>query len=120
MNSLAIVGVALAPWFGLASGFAVLRGACLGFGVAIWETMLQELVPEHLLARVVSLDFFGTFGLTPIGLAIWAGIANIAPPGALIGSGAGVSCILIAFVMILNVGIRLLSGARVMSASRAD
>jgi MFS family permease len=98
-NSLAIVGVALSPWFGLAAGFAVLRGACLAFGVAIWETMLQELVPEHLLARVVSVDFFGTFGLTPIGLAIWAAIADIAPPGVLIGSGAGVSCVLIALVL---------------------
>ncbi|HYZ76220.1 MAG TPA: MFS transporter [Gaiellaceae bacterium] len=99
VNSLAIVGVALSPWFGLAAGFAALRGACLAFGVAIWETMLQELVPERLLARVVSLDFFGTFGLTPIGLAIWAAIADIAPPGALIASGAGVSCVLIALVL---------------------
>ena len=43
----------------------LLRGICVGFGVAIWETMLMELVPENLLSRVVSLDYFGSFGLMP-------------------------------------------------------
>ena len=97
VNSFAIAGLALSPWFELAGALAIVRGACLGFGVAIWETMLQELVPEHLLARVVSLDVFGSFGLTPVGLAVWAAVANLAPPGVLIASGAGVSCILISF-----------------------
>jgi MFS family permease len=99
VNSVAIAALALSPWFELAAGLAVLRGACLGFGVAIWETMLQELVPEHLLARVISLDFFGSFGLMPVGLAIWAGVANLAPPGLLIASGAGVSCVLISLAL---------------------
>jgi hypothetical protein len=79
-----------------------LRGSprlCIGFGVAVWETMLQELVPEHLLARVVSLDFFGSFGLMPIGLAIWGAIANVAPPGPLIAGGALVSAGMIAVVL---------------------
>ena len=99
VNSLAIAGMALSPWYGLAGSFAVLRGLCIGFGVAVWETMLQELVPEHLLARVVSLDFFGSFGLMPIGLAIWGAIANVAPPGPLIAGGALVSAGMIAVVL---------------------
>jgi len=37
------------------------RGFCVGFGVAMWETMLQEMVPVQLLSRVVSRDFFGSF-----------------------------------------------------------
>ena len=76
-----------------------MRGACLAFGIAIWETMLQELVPEHLLARVISLDVFGSFGLMPVGLAIWASVANVAPPGVLIASGAGVSSVLVAIAL---------------------
>ena len=40
--------------------------------MAIWETMLMELVPDHLLSRVVSLDYFGSFGLMPVGLALSA------------------------------------------------
>jgi MFS family permease len=99
VNSLAIAGLALSPWYELAGLFAVIRGICIGFGVAVWETMLQELVPEHLLARVVSLDFFGTFGLMPIGLAIWGAIANLAPPGPMFAAGALVSAGMIAMVL---------------------
>jgi MFS family permease len=99
VNSLAIAGVALSPWYELAALFAVARGLCIGFGVAVWETMLQELVPEHLLARVVSLDFFGSFGLMPVGLAIWGAIANVAPPGPMIAAGALISAGMIAAVL---------------------
>jgi predicted MFS family arabinose efflux permease len=91
INSVAIAGMALAPWYALAGGLALVRGVCIGFGVAVWETMLQELVPARLLGRVISLDFFGSFGLMPIGLAIWGGIAGIAPPGPMIAGGALVS-----------------------------
>jgi MFS family permease len=98
-NSLSILGLALSPWFGLAAGFAVFRGVCIGFGVAVWETMLQELVPEHLLSRVVSLDVFGSFGLMPVGLALAAGISGLAGPGTIIAAGAGVSAVLFAIVL---------------------
>ena len=91
VNSFAIAGLALAPWFSLALGLALVRGLCLGFGVALWETMLQELVPAQLLGRVVSLDFFGSFGLMPIGLANWGALAGLAPPGPMIAAGSLVS-----------------------------
>jgi len=75
------------------------RGFCIGFGVAIWETVLQELVPARLLGRVVSLDFFGTFGLMPIGLAIWGALATVAPPGPMIAAGSLFSAGMIAVVL---------------------
>jgi hypothetical protein len=78
---------------------AVLRGGCIGFAVAVWETMLMELVPENMLSRVVSLDFFGSFGLMPVGLALSAGIAGLAPPQTIIAAGALASATLIAAVM---------------------
>ena len=99
VNSLAIAGMALAPWYDLAAGLALVRGLCVGFGVAAWETMLQELVPGRLLGRVVSLDFFGSFGLMPIGLAVWGGLAGVAAPGLLIASGALVSAVMIGSVL---------------------
>jgi MFS family permease len=99
INSLAIAGVALSPWFGLACVFAVLRGFCIGFGVAIWETMLMELVPTNLLSRVVSLDFFGSFGLMPVGLAVAAAISGLAAPGTIIAAGALVSAAMFAVVL---------------------
>lgn len=98
-NSLAIVLLALSPWFELAAGAALVRGFCVGFGVAMWETMLQELVPEHMLSRVVSLDFFGSFGLMPIGLAFAAAVASLASAGTIIAGGALVSAAMIAVTM---------------------
>jgi MFS family permease len=98
VNSCALVGIALSPWYELAGVLMVLRGVCVGFGVAIWETMLMELVPEHLLSRVVSLDYFGSFGLMPVGLALAAGVSGLAAPGTLIAAGAGVNAVLIALV----------------------
>jgi MFS family permease len=99
INSVALAGFALSPWFPLAGGLSVLRGFCIGFGVAIWETMLMELVPEHLLSRVVSLDYFGTFGLMPVGLAFSAAIAGLAAPGTLIAIGASISACMFAVVL---------------------
>jgi MFS family permease len=99
VNSLAIVGVALSPWYAGAVVFAVVRGWCVGFGVALWETMLQELVPETMLSRVVSLDFFGSFGLMPVGLAVAAAVASLASPGTIIAGGALISATMIAVTM---------------------
>ena len=96
LNSVAIAAFALAPWYELAGCLAVVRGICIGFGVAIWETMLMELVPEHLLSRVVSLDYFGSFGLMPVGLAFSAAVVGLAEPSILIATGAAVSALLIA------------------------
>jgi hypothetical protein len=60
--------------FALVLAGRVLRraaGFCVGFGVAMWETMLQELVPENMLSRVVSHDFFeARSDSMPIGLGV--------------------------------------------------
>jgi hypothetical protein len=61
--------------------------------------MLQELVPQHLLSRVVSLDF-GSFGLMPVGLVLAAGISGLAAPGTIVAAGAGTSAAL--FVIVLT------------------
>lgn len=99
INSLAVVGIALSPWYPVAGALMLLRGVCVGFGVAIWETMLMELVPDNLLSRVVSLDYFGSFGLMPLGLAFAAVIAPFADPSLLIAAGAGVNAIMLAVVL---------------------
>lgn len=99
VNSLCIAGLVLSPWYELAGVLAVARGACIGFSIAVWETMLMELVPENMLSRVVSLDFFGSFGLMPLGLALSAGIAGLASPGTIIAAGALFSAALIAGIM---------------------
>ena len=48
-NSLLVVAFALSPWYCVALVVSFLRGICIGYGVAVWETMLMELVPQHML-----------------------------------------------------------------------
>jgi hypothetical protein len=58
--------------------------------------MLMELVPQHMLSRVISLDWFGSFGLTPIGLVLAGAISGLAAPGTIIALGAAVSICIVA------------------------
>jgi|SRR5919109_1462666 MFS family permease len=95
LNSLLIVAFALSPWYSLAVVAAFCRGICIGFGVAVWETMLMELVPRHMLSRVVSLDWFGAFGLTPFGLLAAGAVSSLAAPGTIIALGACLSLCLV-------------------------
>ncbi len=89
INDLGIIVVALSPWFPLAVAAAAWRGFWIGIGIAAWMTLISELVPEHLLSRVLSFDYFGSLGLTPVGFVL-AGIAAtaIAPTTILAVGGA--------------------------------
>ncbi len=97
LNSVLVIVFALSPWFPLALAAAFVRGACIGFGIAVWETMLMELVPRNMLSRVVSLDWFGSLGLTPFGLLLVGAVSDLAAPGTLIALGALVALALIAY-----------------------
>lgn len=98
-SSALLASLALVPSYPLALGLIALRGACVGFTNALWDTMVMQLVPERLLSRVFSLDYFGSFGLMPLGLVLAAGIAPLAPAGTIIAAGAGVSVLLYALVL---------------------
>ena len=85
-------------------GIVRLLNVC-GAGVALEMVLTgepmsaQRALMANMLSRVVSLDFFGSFGLMPLGLALSAGIAGLASPSAIIASGAIVSAAIIAGVM---------------------
>ena len=96
LNSLLIIVFALSPWYSLALVASFCRGICIGFGVAVWETMLMELVPEKMLSRVVSLDWFGAFGLTPFGLLAAGAVSHYFAAGSIIAGGAVLSMCLVA------------------------
>jgi MFS family permease len=89
INDLGIIVVAVSPWYSLAVAAAAWRGFWIGIGIAAWFTLVTELVPEHLLSRVFSFDFFGSLGLTPVGFVL-AGVAAtaIAPTTILAVGGA--------------------------------
>jgi MFS family permease len=76
----------LSPWFWGAALVQVVRGFCIGFAITLWDTMLMQRVPQHMLSRVISMDWFGSLGLLPAGLALWALLSGFAAPGTLIAA----------------------------------
>jgi MFS family permease len=78
----------LSPWYGGAAVLQVGRGFCLGFAITLWDTMLMQRVPSHMLSRVISMDWFGSLGLLPAGLALWALLSGLAAPGTLIAASS--------------------------------
>ena len=87
LNDICVIVLVVAAWFELAAALMALRGFFLGFGIALWETVLMELVPEDKLSRVVSLDYFGSFGLLPVGYALTAVLSGLFTPREILVAG---------------------------------
>lgn len=88
---------AVLVWFGWAPAAAALffvKGLLTGLGIALWETLLMELVPADKLSRVFSVDTFGSSGMLPIGFALAGLVGPYAPAAVLIGIGQGVAALL--------------------------
>ena len=75
---------------------ALFFGASFSLPDTLWFTALQDNVPEHLMARVSSLDWMGSVALRPIGLAVVAPIAALVGPGAVLVVAAGVTGVTLA------------------------
>ena len=84
LNSACGALLGLSPWFAGAAVLQIVRGFCIGFAITLWDTMLMLRVPQHMLSRVISMDWFGSLGLLPAGLGIWAALSGLAAPGTLI------------------------------------
>ncbi|ADL45382.1 MFS transporter [Micromonospora aurantiaca (nom. illeg.)] len=63
-----------APVYALA-GMSFLFGAVIAFADAIWESVMQNHVPERVLSRVIAYDYLGSTVLRPIGLAVVGSVA---------------------------------------------
>ncbi|MCR8641153.1 MFS transporter [Paenibacillus sp. N1-5-1-14] len=100
LSGLALFALPFVTWPPLLMGLMILEGfGVMIFGL-IWETSLQELVPEEAFGRVVSLDMFGSFALLPLG---YLGAGWLAEEvGGLITmsifAGAGVAIVAVAFL----------------------
>jgi MFS family permease len=94
VNDLFTIGLVLSPWYELGVVFVVLRGMMIGFGIASWETLLMERVPESKLSRVISLDYFGSLGLTPAGYALTAVVSSYVPAQAILVTGFSLAFLL--------------------------
>jgi MFS family permease len=97
VNSMFGVLMGLSPWYEGAAALQVGRGFCIGFGITLWDTMVMQRVPRHMLSRVISMDWFGSIGLLPAGLGIWAILSGLAPPGTLIAASSAFCGLLFLF-----------------------
>ena len=88
---LLLVGLGLtAPLWALIIA-AVLFGVGFSVSETLWFTALQDNVPDHLIARVSSLDWLGSTALRPVGLAIVAPIAAVVGPALVLIVASGVT-----------------------------
>jgi MFS family permease len=87
INDLGIAVVGLSRWYWLAALAVVWRGLWIGIGISAWTTLITELVPERLLSRVFSFDFFGSLGLTPVGYVVAAAAATAIAPTSILAVG---------------------------------
>ncbi|PES75842.1 MFS transporter [Bacillus cereus] len=74
-----------------------------GFGMMIfgliWETSLQELVPEEAFGRVASLDMLGSFALLPLGYVVVGWLATVI--------GGKITIIMLAILVLITIGMAL-------------
>jgi hypothetical protein len=61
----AFIGSGLGTW--AIAGLEVLAGVCVTCTFTLWETSLQEHVPDRALSRVSSYDYLTSVGLMPVG-----------------------------------------------------
>jgi MFS family permease len=94
INDLGIVVLALSPWYPLALVAAIWRGFWIGVGISAWSTLITELVPENFLSRVLSFDFFGSLGLTPVGFVLAGVIAGVVAPATILAVGGALGALL--------------------------
>jgi MFS family permease len=94
INDVGIVVLALSPWYWLAAVAVVWRGFWIGLGISAWLTLVTELVPEHLLARVLSLDYFGSIGLVPVGYVLAGVAASVVAPTTILAIGGALGTLL--------------------------
>lgn len=94
----ALLGVA-PLLMGLAQSYVLIAAGAvlLGIGTAtdsIWGSLVQQHVPAEYLSRVVSLDYLGSFGLRPVGLAGAGLLATVVDPSTIFIVGGAIGAML--------------------------
>lgn len=52
------------------AGLEAITGAAVAIGFTLWETTLQEQIPEHAISRVSSWDYLVSSGIMPVGFIL--------------------------------------------------
>jgi hypothetical protein len=102
LSAFALVGYALATelWQAMVVSFASV--AALTTGGVLWSTVLQRLVPGHMLGRISSIDWLLSFGLAPLSYALTGPIADaFGAEETLFRAGIVSGCVLLAVLFFL-------------------
>lgn len=94
LNDLCVVAMALVPDYVVGGALVTLRGVFIGFAISVWNTLLMQMVPDSKLARVMSLDFFGSLALVPVGYALAALAVGFFTPSAILVAGFSLAFVL--------------------------
>lgn len=100
-STLSLTGYGLArfPWQAMVACF--LFNALEGAGTIVWITTKQRLVPNRLLGRVSSLDWFISIGLLPVSYALTGPTAAaVGERATLIGAGVIGAAVTLAFLFL--------------------
>lgn len=100
---MAVYGVMTSLWHGLIAAF--FTHALFELGQVIWTTMLQQLVPRHLLGRVSSLDWMLSTGLVPLSYALTGPVADTLGPGPTMVAAGLLGAVLMFFLLFVH-GVR--------------
>jgi MFS family permease len=76
-GSLALVGLGLGTAVWQLMGFMFLESALFTAGIVVWGTLMQTHVPNALLGRVSSLDWFVSTSLVPISFALTGPVSGV-------------------------------------------
>jgi MFS family permease len=101
ISTLAVAGYGLArfPWQAMVASF--IFNALEGAGTIVWATTKGRLVPERLLGRVSSFDWFISIGLVPISFALTGPVAAVfGVRETLVGAGVLGGIVTLAFLFL--------------------
>ncbi|HKC89771.1 MAG TPA: MFS transporter [Candidatus Limnocylindria bacterium] len=104
LTGIAVAGFGLVPTLPAILFFAFVQGASLvGFGI-LWDTSLQRHVPQALLGRVSSVDYFGAILLGPVAPLIFALLVErFGPAGTFVIGGASAAVLCLAALLVRSI-----------------
>ncbi|PLR94135.1 MFS transporter [Bacillus sp. T33-2] len=77
LSGLALLAMPFVTWAPGLVGLLAIEGFGIMMFALVWETSLQELVPEEAFGRVASLDMLGSFALLPLGYLLTGWLADV-------------------------------------------
>jgi MFS family permease len=101
VQSLLLAGFAIAAHAWVFAAISLISGALGAGGNIVWGTLMKSLVPNELLGRVSSFDWFVSIGLIPLSFAITGPLAEaIGARATLLWAGALGALSMIAFLAV--------------------